>query len=339
MNAKKLIHATGIFFRALGIIVLILVLGMIVLMFSQRFISKGNAVELAVPKSVLETGEYPATAEALLKEYLKLDAEGANLSKKGTEYLQKLNPIESFYSLRLNYVGVIIGYRILRIQSGNDESTAIIEYDMVGTLEHLVKFQPRREKEQHLVSLRKYEGKWRLDSELWPRISVATAVSYLEQKNGPKKEDRNKKLIDEIGQTSQAKPVGGELPEGVEAIAVLVRQYCELEAKGLIGSPAFEKDKREYVTDRFHKVMPTERAFITSKFWVNQVNVYRNTASATVLYEVSNEYNGSEFEPVAYSTSGQILGLVKTPKGWRIDSSNKSNPFVYEYVVRQQGVK
>jgi len=334
MSSKYFIRAVIGFLSIVGLIALALVIALIMQIASNRQANTSNAPELMAPKSMLEMGDYPSTPEAVLAEYLRLDAEGANLSKRGTEHLKQLNPERNRYGLqRLDFVGVISGYRVLRIQSGINEVAGIIEYDVVGTLVGFASFQQRRGREQHTINLRKHEGKWRLDSELWPKISVVSAISYLQQKNGLDNKN-SKKLIHEIVKTSKAEAIGGESPEGIDKIAALMRRYCELEAKGLVGSSAFEKDKREYVTERFHKGRPTERAFIMSRYWIDQINVYRDAASVTVLYEISKNYNGSELKPAAFKMSGQILGLVKTPGGWRINSSNKENPFVYEYVVR-----
>jgi hypothetical protein len=333
MRATYFIRAVIWFFSIVGFIALALVIVFIVQIASNKYAAtKIRVPEIAAPKSILEAGGYPSTPETVLAEYLRLDSEGANFSKKGTEYLQKLNPIESFYSLRLNYIGVIAGYRISTFQHVNNESTAIVEYDMVGTLEHLTKFQPRRKKEQHRVTLRKHEGKWRLDSELWPRISIETTLTYLRQSHQGRDSDRYQKLVNEIGSAARLEPFHVTQAD-LDNIKTVVSRYIKLEIQGRVVNSA--QDWKNYVTKTFHRKPPAAGAYVVSgAYRIDEVDVYRDEASATVLYNVTKHYFDSKFKEANFQREyGQTLYLVRTADGWKIDRSSQELPFVYEHVV------
>jgi hypothetical protein len=332
---NKFLRALVIFLGIVGLIALVLVIALFVQIAINRYGNRSDVVELTAPKSTLEVGEYPSTPEAVLVEYLRLDAEGANLSKKGTEFLHKLNPRESFYSLRLNYVGVIAGYRILKIQSGNDESNAIIEYDMVGTLEHLVKFQPMRRKEQLRVTLRKHEGKWQLESELWPRISVAVALDYLRQSNQGRDTGRYQKLANEIEGAVRLEPFRVTRTD-LDNVKTVVSRYIELEINGQAVNSV--QDWKSYVTKNFHRRPPAEGAYVVSgAYRIGEIDVYRNEASAPITYNVTKLYFDSTFKETNFQREyGQTLYLVRTADGWKIDRSSQELPFVYEHVVEHQ---
>ncbi len=332
---NKSFRAVIIFLGIVGLVALVLVIAFFVQIAINRYGNRSDVVELTVPKSTLEVGEYPSTPDAVFAEYLRLDAEGANLSKKGTEYLHKLNPIESFYSLRLNYVGVIVGYRILSVQSSNDESTAIVEYDMVGTLEHLAKFQPQRRKEQIRVTLRKHEGKWRLESELWPRISVAVALVYLRQSNQGRDPNRYQKLVNEIESAARLEPFRVTQTD-LDSIKLVVNRYIKLEVDGRVVNSA--QDWKSYVTSNFRRKPPSEGAHIvTGAYRIDDIDVYRDEASVTILYNVTKLYFDSKFKEANFQREyGQTLYLVRIADGWKIDRSSQELPFVYEHVVGRQ---
>jgi hypothetical protein len=84
-SKNKFLRALVIFLGIVGLIALVLVIALFVQIAINRYGNRSDVVELTAPKSTLEVGEYPSTPETVLAEYLRLDAEGANLSKKGTE--------------------------------------------------------------------------------------------------------------------------------------------------------------------------------------------------------------------------------------------------------------
>lgn len=152
---------------------------------------------------------YPDTPEQVVNDYLRLDAEGAELSKDGRVRLQRLNPsnVAINYQRTLN-TPVIVSYKILQVKIVGDKATVAVEYELIGVMtDHFFDFKPRRKKKKIEVLLGKIDGLWRIESEIWPHMSWQAVVRHIKEgiESGVFRESRYNDIIATI--TEAAKPV------------------------------------------------------------------------------------------------------------------------------------
>lgn len=297
--------------------------------------SKPDVALYGIPATSLATGHYPATAKETLEEYLRLDAEGASLSDGGTAYLELLSPQGVHFSNRIASVGVIKGYRVIVINVTGHMARAEIEYDLIGILENLNRFNPRRMVVRRSSDLEFANEKWRIKTMLWSQMSVDTALAYLRQLDQGRDSDRHQKLVNEIESAARLEPFRATQTD-LDSVKTVVSRYTELEVNGQVVNSA--QDWKSYVTKNFRRKSPSEGAHVVSgAYRIEEIDVYRDGASATVLYNVTKLYFDSKFKEANFQREyGQTLYLVRTADGWKIDRSSQELPFVYEHVVRLQ---
>ena len=298
----------------------------------NQYGSKPDVALYGIPATSLATGRYPATAKETLEEYLRLDAEGASLSDGGTAYLELLSPQGVHFSNRIASVGVIKGYRVIGINVTGHMARAEIEYDLIGTLENLNRFSSRRTVAQRSADLEFANGKWRIKTMLWSQMSVDTVLAYLRQSNQGSDTDRYQKLVNEIESAARLEPFRVTQTD-LDDVKTVVSRYIEFEVNGRVVNAA--QDWKSYVTKSFHRRPPSEGAHVVSgTYRIDEIDVYRDEASATVLYNVTKLYFDSKFKEANFQRgSGHTLYLGRTADGWKIDRSSQELPFVYEHVV------
>jgi hypothetical protein len=126
---------------------------------------------------------YPESPDGVVSEYLRLDAEGAELTKSGRASLQRLNPnnVEVNYSRTMN-TPVISGYKILQTKLKGDKATAMVEYEVIGiATDYFFDFNPRAKKEKVEILLSRVDGFWRIETNIWPHMSAETVARHFEE--------------------------------------------------------------------------------------------------------------------------------------------------------------
>jgi hypothetical protein len=128
----------------------------------------------------------PSSPSDVVNEYLQLDSGGAEFTKEGRSKLQILNPknIAVDYSRTMN-THVISGYTAFPAKIAGDIATTSVSYDVIGVAtDDFFDFSPVRKKDTVNVRLRKYDGVWKIESEIWPHILAEVAAKRFEEVAG-----------------------------------------------------------------------------------------------------------------------------------------------------------
>lgn len=135
---------------------------------------------------------YPVNSQAVLEEYLELDANGAWLTKNGRKKLSMLMTSEIHLVHEISPY-IIRSYRIVSTSIKKNTATIYVEYDLIGETENFITFEKYNTcvtKEFELVKEGRY---WRIKSYMPPYMDWKVVIKQIKFKR-----DKAKAKLDRI---------------------------------------------------------------------------------------------------------------------------------------------
>lgn len=134
---------------------------------------------LITVKSVADAAVYPATPGSVVERYLALDAEGAWFTSSGRAELQKYTR-DQIDVATIIAPTLITTYKVVQISSADDQALVQIEYRVVGYSENLANFQPKNEIVRNTVNVKKLDGRWTLQTQIFPHVKWESVIKQIE---------------------------------------------------------------------------------------------------------------------------------------------------------------
>lgn len=142
---------------------------------------RSTEVNYPAPESDIEQN-YPGEPEQVLSEYLRLDYEGASLSKNGVELLKMLNEKNLYIEQRKNLISVINKYTITDTDIGKSEASITIEWELIGKVKGYALFERDEKRVSQRITLDKVNGVWKISTVIWPHVHWDTMLKYLKMR-------------------------------------------------------------------------------------------------------------------------------------------------------------
>lgn len=139
----------------------------------------------------------PTTPEAVVLEYLELDAQGAKLTAEGRQQMQRLavTPVYGEHVGGPQVTHVIKMHKIVNKKIHSDRAVVTVEYELLGDILNFAKFEKRKDKSKEDFEIVKKSDGWYIRTisalDLWPYMSWQAVISQIrvEQKTAKERSE------------------------------------------------------------------------------------------------------------------------------------------------------